>query len=147
MLPIRTARWEVTWNPISVDRMLPIEGGPGGVDVKMRKRRVLILMIAFLLMFGVFAFFGEKGIFNLLRLQKEVVRIKEKNSKLEEENRQLKEEVKRLQSDKRYIEAIARKELGMVKEGEIIYQFEDKKGDRQPFDGKGRKEGFHENPK
>ena len=100
-------------------------------------------MIAFLLMFGVFAFFGEKGIFNLLRLQKEVVRIKEKNSKLEEENRQLKEEVKRLQSDKRYIEEIARKELGMVKEGEIIYRFEDKKGDKQ----EGRKDGSHGNPK
>jgi len=36
----------------------------------------------------------------------------------------LKEEVKRLEKDKRYIEEIARKELGMVKEGEIIYQFD-----------------------
>jgi cell division protein FtsB/cell division protein DivIC len=36
----------------------------------------------------------------------------------------LREEVKRLQRDKRYIEEIARKELGMVKEGEIIYQFD-----------------------
>jgi cell division protein FtsB/cell division protein DivIC len=44
--------------------------------------------------------------------------------RLEEENQKLKEEVKRLQSDKRYIEEIARKELGMVKEGEIIYRFD-----------------------
>jgi cell division protein FtsB len=36
----------------------------------------------------------------------------------------LREEVKRLQRDKRYIEEIARKELGMVKEGEVIYQFD-----------------------
>jgi cell division protein FtsB/cell division protein DivIC len=36
----------------------------------------------------------------------------------------LKEEVRRLQNEKRYIEEIARKELGMVKEGEIIYQFD-----------------------
>ena len=53
-----------------------------------------------------------------------MARIKDKNFKLEEENQKLKEEVKRLQSDKRYIEEIARKELGMVKEGEIIYQFD-----------------------
>jgi cell division protein FtsB/cell division protein DivIC len=90
----------------------------------MRKRRILILIIIPLLILGSLTFFGEKGIFNLLRLQKEVVRIKEKNLKLEEENQKLKEEVKRLQSDKRYIEEIARKELGMVKEGEIIYRFD-----------------------
>ena len=46
------------------------------------------------------------------------------NLKTEEENRKLREEVRRLQHEKRYIEEIARKELGMVKEGEIIYQFD-----------------------
>ncbi len=90
----------------------------------MRKRRILILIIISLLIFGALTFFGEKGILHLLRLQKEVTRIKEKNLKLEEENQKLKEEVKRLRSDKRYIEEVARKELGMVKEGEIIYQFD-----------------------
>ena len=90
----------------------------------MRRRRILILMILSLLVLGGLTFLGEKGIFNLLRLRKEVARIKERNLKLEEENQKLKEEVKRLQSDKRYIEEIARKELGMVKEGEIIYRFD-----------------------
>ena len=90
----------------------------------MRKRRILILILISLLILGSLTFFGEKGIFNLLRLRKEVVRIKEKNLRLEGENQKLKEEVKRLQSDKRYIEEIARKELGMVKEGEIIYRFD-----------------------
>ncbi len=90
----------------------------------MRKKRVFLLILIFLLILGIFTFFGEKGIFNLLRIQKEVARIKEKNAKLEEENQKLREEVKRLQTDRRYIEEIARKELGMVKEGEIIYQFD-----------------------
>jgi cell division protein FtsB len=90
----------------------------------MKKRRILILVITSLIVFGSLTFFGEKGIFNLLRLRKEVVRIKEKNLQLEEENQKLREEVKRLQSDKRYIEEVARKELGMVKEGEIIYRFD-----------------------
>ncbi len=93
----------------------------------MKKGRIFILIIIFLLILGSLTFFGEKGIFNLLRLRKEVARTKEKNSELEAENQRLKEEIKRLQSDKRYIEEIARKELGMVKEGEIIYQFDDKK--------------------
>ncbi len=98
----------------------------------MKKKHFLLLILASFLILGILTFFGEKGILHLLRLQKEVTRIKGKNMKLEEENQKLKEEVKRLQGDKRYIEEIARKELGMVKEGEIIYQFDspnDKKQD------------------
>ena len=90
----------------------------------MSKKRILILILFLFLIFGFFTFFGDKGIIHLLRLQKEWGQIKDANVKIEEENRKLREEVKRLQYEKRYIEEIARKELGMVKEGEIIYQFE-----------------------
>jgi len=90
----------------------------------MKKKYLLLLILIAFLILGILTFFGEKGIFHLLRLQKEVTRIKERNIKLEEENQKLREEVKRLQSDKRYIEETARKELGMVKEGEVIYQFD-----------------------
>jgi cell division protein FtsB len=90
----------------------------------MKKKRILLLILICLLILGIFTFFGEKGIFHLFRLQKELARINEINLKLDEENQNLREEVKRLKSDKRYIEEIARKELGMVKENEIIYQFD-----------------------
>jgi cell division protein FtsB/cell division protein DivIC len=91
---------------------------------KLSKKRVLLLILFLLLIFGFFTFFGDKGIFHFLRLQKELGRTKEMNTKVEEENQKLREEVRRLQHEKRYIEEIARKELGMVKEGEIIYQFD-----------------------
>jgi cell division protein FtsL len=90
----------------------------------MKKKRILLLILISLLILGLFTFFGEKGIFHLFSLQKELARIKGINLKLNEENQNLREEVKRLKSDKRYIEEIARKELGMVKENEIIYQFD-----------------------
>jgi cell division protein FtsB len=88
------------------------------------KKRILLLILFLFLILGFLTFFGDKGILHLLRLQKEQVRIKEMNIKMEEENRKLREEVRRLQHEKRYIEEIARKELGMVKEGEVIYQFD-----------------------
>jgi cell division protein FtsB len=113
----------------------------------MKKKRLLFLILISLLIFGTLTFFGENGILHLFRLQKELTRIKDKNSQLEEENQKLKEEVRRLHSDKRYIEEIARKELGMVKKGEIIYQFEDEKGDRQLFDREGRKNASNGNKK
>ena len=92
--------------------------------MKIRKKPVLLLILSFLLILGCFLFFGERGILHRLRFQKELARIKEANVKMEEENRKLKEEVRRLQTERKYIEEIARKELGMVKEGEILYQFE-----------------------
>jgi cell division protein FtsB/cell division protein DivIC len=90
----------------------------------MKKKGVLLLILISFLILGFLTFFGEKGVLHLLRLQKELGRIKETNIKMEEENQKLKEEVGRLQHEKRYIEEIARKELGMVKEGEIIYLFD-----------------------
>ena len=92
--------------------------------MKIRKKPLLLLMLAFVLILGVLVFFGERGILRRLHLQRELARIKAANAKVEEENRKLKEEVRRLQTEKKYIEEIARKELGMVKEGEIVYQFD-----------------------
>jgi cell division protein FtsB len=90
----------------------------------MRKRGFILLLLPVFLIMGFVTFFGENGILRLLQLKKEFARIKEANVRMEEENRRLKEEVNRLQSEKRTIEEIARGELGMVKEGEVIYQFE-----------------------
>ena len=92
--------------------------------VSMKKKRILLFILFLFFILGFLSFFGDQGILHLLRLQKELVRIKDLNVKMEEENLKLKEEVRRLRHEKRYIEEIARKELGMVKEGEIIYQFD-----------------------
>ena len=90
------------------------------------------MILVLFLMLGLFTFFGDKGVFHLLRLQSELNRIKTVNKGVEAENQKLREEVRRLQNEKRYIEEIARKELGMVKEGEIIYQFDPPKNDKEP---------------
>jgi cell division protein FtsB len=90
----------------------------------MKKKRILLFFLFLFLILGFLTFFGDNGILHLFRFQKELARIKEMNTKMEEENRKLREEVRRVQHEKRYIEEIARKELGMVKEGEIIYQFD-----------------------
>jgi cell division protein FtsB len=92
--------------------------------MKIRKKPLLLLMLAFVLILGVLVVFGERGILQRLHLQRELGRIKAANVKMAEENRKLKEEVRRLQTERKYIEEIARKELGMVKEGEMIYQFD-----------------------
>ncbi|OGP55642.1 MAG: hypothetical protein A2162_07910 [Deltaproteobacteria bacterium RBG_13_52_11b] len=97
----------------------------------MRKKRILLFIVGFLLILGLVTFFGEKGILHMLHLQKELVKIQEANRQIEMENQKLKEEVRRLKVEKRVIEEIARKELGMVKEGEVIYQFDPTKKEKE----------------
>ncbi len=50
---------------------------------------------------------------------------------LKEKNRLLVDEIRRLKEDKEYFESVARKELGLIKENEIIYRFKkDWKGNK-----------------
>ena len=97
----------------------------------MKKKRFLLLALGFFLILGLITFFGENGILHLLRLKKEMGGIREANLQLVKENEELKEEVRKLKQEKKHIEEIARKELGMVKEGEIIYQFEPSDRDKE----------------
>ena len=76
-----------------------------------------ILAICSLLFFVVF---GENGLADLNLLKQERTRLLEKNKNLERENLALYREIDRLKNDLKYIENVARQELGMVKEEEVI---------------------------
>ena len=90
-----------------------------------RKYFVVILMLIFVML--ILTTFGQRGITRIYRLSKERSQIVTFNEKLREENQNLKDEIYSLKRDKTYVEEIARQELGLVKEDEIIYQFENPK--------------------
>ena len=71
--------------------------------------------------------FGERGFIHLYRMDRERQTYLEKINNLERENRQLLDEIQRLRSDREYVENIGRREMGLVKEDEIMYRFEKKK--------------------
>jgi cell division protein FtsB len=58
-----------------------------------------------------------------LELKAQLERVAHSNSQLEREIGSLKHETELLKNDARAIERLARDELGMVREGEIIFQF------------------------
>lgn len=66
---------------------------------------------------------SPNGLLHLRQLHVEHQELLEKNHILERENHQLYEEISRLQDDPAAIESLARQELGLVKEGELIFQF------------------------
>ena len=66
--------------------------------------------------------FGHRGFMHVVRMQSELQEIEKKNVQLHQENEALKRDIELLKHDLHYLEEIARKELGLVKEGELVYR-------------------------
>ncbi len=88
----------------------------------MRKRMVIIPagVILFILFFTIF---GERGVLHIYHLKEEKEQIQKQVEALRAENDKLKREIEALKTDRRYLESIARKDFGLVRHNEIIYQF------------------------
>ena len=83
-----------------------------------------LLMIA-LLVIGFLIIFGKKGLIDNYKLQQRVAELREANQKTLKENARLKQDILLLRKDPKYIERIARDELGMVRKGDTVYRFAD----------------------
>ena len=94
-----------------------------------KKSFIKFLIISFLFLGLVVAWlgFGERGFFSLMKMQKERQAYLERIEQLKNENQALLAEIERLRTDEQYLEAIARKELGLIKEDETLYRFEKEK--------------------
>lgn len=88
----------------------------------MRKRMYLIPAggILFILFFTIF---GERGLLRIYHLNQEKQETQKRLEELKAENEKLKREIEALKTDRRYLESIARKDFGLVRPNEIIYQF------------------------
>jgi len=69
--------------------------------------------------------FGDPGILELRKLTKRHEGVLANVSAIRNENKSLLLEVDKLKTSKHYIEKLARKEFGMVKDGEIVFLFQD----------------------
>ena len=86
----------------------------------MRIGRYLLLIIFFV---GFFIVFGNRGLLDNQRLKEKLRDLKVENDRFEAENGGLKREALLLREDIRYIEGVARNELGMMKKGDLVYRF------------------------
>ncbi len=90
-----------------------------------KKKGLLILLIGLILAVWYFALFGEKGVVKIIQLRRERDKIVSNVREMREENKRLKEEIRRLREDPEYLESVARRDLGLIKENEILFIFED----------------------
>lgn len=82
-------------------------------------------VIIFILYFTVF---GDRGLLRINHLHRDLDDMQKHLTELKEENDKLKREIAALQSDRRYLESIARRDFGLVRGNEVIYQFPGGKG-------------------
>lgn len=80
--------------------------------------------LAFILFFTVF---GDKGLLRIYELKQDKQKIDGQLTESRENNEKLKREIIALRTDRRYMESIARKDFGLVRSNEVIYQFPQEK--------------------
>ena len=73
------------------------------------------------------AVFGERGLFQTTRARQDLLRVEQQIADLKRENAALRGEAQRLQQDPATLELVARKELGLVRPGEILVVLADVK--------------------
>jgi len=89
-----------------------------------KKQKILFYLSIFAILFlSILIIFGDNGMIDLRHLKKERDKLSEENQFIRQEISLLYSEIERIKNDPSYIEAIARQELGMIGEDEIILRF------------------------
>jgi len=73
------------------------------------------------------ALVGEKGFLDTLRARRQYREVASALAQKRAENARLRDEIRRLRGDPARIEALAREELGLMREGEVLFIVHDEK--------------------
>lgn len=94
--------------------------------MKLNKKEIItffLYLVPIIFILVLWLGFGDRGLLNLHRMEKERDEYIERIQRLEKENQRLWAEINRLRTDREYIESLARKKLGLLKENEVIFKF------------------------
>lgn len=94
-----------------------------GLTISERRliRRVLLLLTIAGILWLIFA--PGWGFLHYQRLHKQVETLARENKSLADRNAELSKEIERLQNDDSYLQELARKKYGMLKENETVYEY------------------------
>ena len=90
-------------------------------------RWLIVVLVALLVLLQIRLWFGEGSISSKIALDKQWQEQREFNESLMLRNRLIAQEVESLKNNLDSLEEKARKDLGMIKEGEVFYLVTDKK--------------------
>ncbi|MAD52431.1 MAG: septum formation initiator family protein [Candidatus Marinimicrobia bacterium] len=90
--------------------------------LELQKKLVRAVLILGAIVLLIIFFFGDHGVYQLYRLQKEKSEIQQAIVELRDEKLQLEAEKTRLETDFEYIEQLAREKYRMAKPGEKVFK-------------------------
>lgn len=86
-------------------------------------KRVFYLLFLACLVVVIYGILGDQGFFHLHRLKLELSDLQQRIAAVEADNARLRQEIGHLKTDPAYIERLARQDLGMLKENEVLFLF------------------------
>ena len=93
-----------------------------------KRRRTIQVLLGFVtLVLVINALVGERGLMETIRAREHHQELVSDIARLRAENARLREHAERLRHDPATIEALARKELGLIKPGELLFIVKDAK--------------------
>lgn len=91
--------------------------------------KISVALVAIALLWVLLA--PGSGLRSLWKKREELQRLQQQTVQLEEENEVLVKDIDRLQHDPRYLEDVARKEYGLLKKNERVFEFAPKKSAKE----------------
>jgi cell division protein FtsB len=95
-----------------------------------RRRIVHLLLIFVTLVLVIDSLVGEKGLMESMRARRQYREVAASLEAVRHENARMREEVRRLKEDPAAIESLAREELGLIRQDEILFIIKDEKPTR-----------------
>lgn len=93
-----------------------------------QENRYLKLVLALVVLALLWLLFApQTGFLALLRQRAELKSLQQETQGLALENEQLKKDIERIETDVEYLEEISRRDYGLVKENEMVFDFSKKK--------------------
>ena len=91
---------------------------------KLKKYKSLIIFICICLFVSLYwVLFAPYGAHKYSQINSEIKKVSSDIKNLTDQNKAMSEEIIKLQEDSQYIEGIARKEYGLLKKNEIVFEF------------------------
>jgi cell division protein FtsB len=88
-------------------------------------KKTTYIIVFSLILILYFAFFGDKGFYESMKLKREYDEIALNIKKVKKKNIKLEKEADLIENESSYVEKKAREVLGLVRDDEIIYPFND----------------------
>ena len=101
---------------------------PAWTPVRARVLNYVLIFVTVVLV--VDALVGDKGLLDTMRARRQHADITDALGRLRRDNDRLRDEIRRYREDPSAIEALAREELGLMREGEVLFIVRDVKPDK-----------------